>query len=132
MIYVLYMLYMYYTCVGYISKLFRKGSCPFAHFLDPHQSLFEGSEDPPGHPVWIFKTFISSKHQVILDQLMFNWFLGHINSFWGSYIMLTPQNISESIWNGPYLVKRLVVNISNYTMNRLNHPKLPQTLRYDT
>ena len=24
---------------------------------------------------------------------MFNWFLGHIKSFWGSYIMLTPQNL---------------------------------------
>ena len=75
--------------------------------------------------------FFGSKHQVILDQLMFNWFLGHINPFWGSYIMLTPQNISESIWNGPYPVKRLVVNISNYTMNRLNHPKLLDMMHND-
>ena len=63
---------------------------------------------------------------------MFYWFMGPNKSFSGSYLMLTPRNMIESISEGLYLAKRLVVKSVKGTPNRLNHPKLSQTLRYDT
>ena len=63
---------------------------------------------------------------------MFNWFMGPIKPFWGSNFMLTPPNMIESISEGLYPAKRLVVKSVKGTPNRLNHPKLPQALRYDT
>ena len=63
---------------------------------------------------------------------MFNRFMGPKNSFWGSEFTLTPLNMIESISDGLYPAKRLVVKSVKGTSNRLNHPKLFQTLRYDT
>ena len=63
---------------------------------------------------------------------MINWFMGPKKSFSGSEFMLTPRNMIESISEGLYLAKRLVVKSVKGTSNRLNHPKLFQTLRYDT
>ena len=63
---------------------------------------------------------------------MFNWFMGSVVSFWGANFMLTPPNMIESIWDVPYPAKRHVFKSVKGTSNRLNHPKLFQTLRYVT
>ena len=63
---------------------------------------------------------------------MFNWFMGPNKSVSGSFLMLTPRNMIESISDGLYPAKRLVVKSVKGTSNRLNHPKHFQTLRYDT
>ena len=111
------------SCDVWMFKLVFSHRLPF-HSLDV--AVFEGSRDPPAQPGWLFIPFITSIHQVILVLLMFNWFMGPKKSFSGSYLMLTLQNISESIWDGPYLVKRLVANNFKRTPNRLTWPKLLQ------
>ena len=101
-------------------------------FYSLTKAVFEGSRDPPAQPGWLFISFITSKHQVILVLLIINWFMGPKKSLSGSEFMLTPRNMIESISEGLYLAKRLVVKSVKGTSNRLNHPNLFQTLRYDT
>ena len=126
------MLIIYYIYVWYISKIFGVDFCSSAPFLQPHQSTFWGFRRPPRPTRLTFYSFFTPIDQVILVLLMFNWFIGSVVSFWGANFMLTPPNMIESIWEVLYPAKRHVFKSVKGTSNRLNHPKLFQTLRYVT